>query len=106
MTTQTEPGTVPTADTNRYGDLVETARSKSAHSLPVDVSPSQRRKHLVGLCLAKTGSAFEINNIPRGRVTCCVHEIQLSRSFGEGHPFVHPHRHSGEMDSNLLDLFG
>ena len=59
----------------------------------------------IELCLAKIASAFEINNIPRGRVTCCVHEIQLS-SFGEGHPFVHSHRHFGEMDSNLLDLFG
>jgi hypothetical protein len=26
---------------------------------------------------------FEINNIRRGRVTCCMDDIQLSRSFGE-----------------------
>jgi hypothetical protein len=36
------------------------------------------------LCLAKIGNAFEINNIQRGRVTCCMYEIQSSRSFGEG----------------------
>jgi Sigma-70 region 2 len=29
-------------------------------------------------------SAFEINNIQRGRVTCCMYEIQPPRSFGEG----------------------
>jgi len=38
----------------------------------------------LNLCLAKIGSAFEINNIQRGRVTCCIYEIQPSWSFGDG----------------------
>jgi hypothetical protein len=44
-------------------------------------------RHLASLnllCLAKIGSAFEINNIRRGRVTCHMSEIQPSQSFGEG----------------------
>ena len=37
------------------------------------------------LCLAKIGSALEINNIQRGRrVTCCMYEIQPQWSYGEG----------------------
>jgi nicotinic acid phosphoribosyltransferase len=35
-----------------------------------------------GLCLAKIRSAFEINNIQRGRVTCYMDEIRLTWSFG------------------------
>ena len=37
------------------------------------------------LCLARIKSAFEMNNIQRGRVTCYMEDIQLLRSFGEGH---------------------
>ena len=37
-----------------------------------------------GLCLVKIGRAFEINEIQRDVVTCDIHKIQLSRSFGEG----------------------
>jgi hypothetical protein len=48
----------------------------------------QQRMHFdvrADLCLAKIGSAFQINNIQRDRVTCCIYEIQPSCSFGEGH---------------------
>ena len=37
---------------------------------------------IMWLWLAKIGSAFEIDNIQRGRLTCCMYEIQSSRSFG------------------------
>jgi hypothetical protein len=36
------------------------------------------------LRLAKIGSTFEINNIQRGLVTCCIYEIQPSWTFGDG----------------------
>jgi hypothetical protein len=36
------------------------------------------------LSLAKTKSAFEINNIRKGCVTCYMDDIQTSRRFGEG----------------------
>jgi hypothetical protein len=45
---------------------------------------STQNTKYVRACLAKIGSAFEINNIQRGRVTCCIYEIQSSRSSGEG----------------------
>jgi hypothetical protein len=37
------------------------------------------------LCLARIKSAFEMNNIQRGHVTCYMEDISLLRSFGEGH---------------------
>ena len=36
------------------------------------------------LSLAKIKSAFKINDIRRGCVTCYMDDIQTSRSFGEG----------------------
>ena len=36
------------------------------------------------LCLAKIKSAFEINDIQRGRVICYMDDIQLFWSFDEG----------------------
>jgi hypothetical protein len=39
---------------------------------------------LLILCLAKIKSAFEINQIQRGRATRYTDEIQLLWSFGEG----------------------
>jgi hypothetical protein len=35
--------------------------------------------------LAKIKSAFKINNIQRGCVTCYMDDIQTSQRFGEGH---------------------
>jgi hypothetical protein len=43
---------------------------------------SAKRENVKDLWLAKIGSEFEINNIQRGRLTCCMYEIQSSRSFG------------------------
>jgi hypothetical protein len=40
-----------------------------------------------GLCLAKTKSAYEINNIHRCRVTCYMDEECLVRSLGEEQPY-------------------
>jgi hypothetical protein len=37
------------------------------------------------VCLARIKSAFEMNNIQRGHVTCYMEDISLLRSFGEGH---------------------
>jgi hypothetical protein len=36
------------------------------------------------LCLARIKSAFEMNNIQRGHLTCYMEDISLLRSFGEG----------------------
>jgi hypothetical protein len=38
------------------------------------------------LSLAKIKSAFEINNIRSGSVTCYMDDIQMLRRFGEGQP--------------------
>ena len=38
---------------------------------------------IVLLPLAETKSAFEMNTIQWGRVTCDMDEIQVSRSFGD-----------------------
>ena len=50
----------------------------------VDQELLERNEYLAAenLCLAKIVSAFEINNIQGGRITCSMYEIQPSRSFG------------------------
>jgi hypothetical protein len=35
-----------------------------------------------GLCFARTKSAFEINNMQRGRLTCYTEEVRLSGNLG------------------------
>jgi hypothetical protein len=50
------------------------------------------------VCLARIKSAFEMNNIQRGHVTCYMEDISLLRSFGEGQPFLRMAPHdSGPM---------
>jgi hypothetical protein len=44
------------------------------------------------VCLARIKSAFEMNNIKRGRVTCYIDDIQLLRSFGEGQGIIASYR--------------
>jgi cytochrome bd ubiquinol oxidase subunit I len=41
-------------------------------------------KLIADLCLARIKSAFEMNNIQSGHVTCYMEDISLLRSFGEG----------------------
>jgi len=38
------------------------------------------------LCLAKTKSGYEINNLHRGRVTCYMDEDRLVRSLAKNNP--------------------
>jgi hypothetical protein len=52
------------------------------------IERARNRISLQSLCLARIKSAFEMNNIQRGHVTCYMEDISLLRSFGEGQLFT------------------
>src|SRR6202045_1172905 len=46
------------------------------------------------LCLTRIKSAYKMNNIQRGRVTCYKEDIQLTRTFGRYNPVISVQRQS------------
>jgi transposase-like protein len=61
---------------------IETRRQRNSGSGEMTSTTKSEK-----LCLAKTKSAYEINNIRRCRVTCYMDEECLVRSLGEEQPY-------------------
>ena len=52
----------------------------------IDCTKQRFNAVFFAVCLAKIKSAFEMNKIQIGSVTCYIYKIQPVRSFGEGQP--------------------